>query len=164
MPILHVSLKSMEILAEMTADVANNRRSFTVVLLHVVIQGLLYFELLATCVTRVVIVARMQPDVMILQGALIITLVFAYAAFVYLLPVILLNVGVQITAKAEGFWTIGAFVPVLLQMLGEVALFQELAMTVIAFYIRCLPFSQSILFGYDPRTKSLSRLIRFYVF
>lgn len=156
MPILHVSLESVEVLAEMTTDVAYDRRSFTMVLFYVVIQGLFYFKLLAACIACVVIVARMQPDVVILQGAFVVALVFAQAALVHLLPMVLFDVGDQITPKAEGLRAIGAFVPMLLQVLGEVALLQELAATVVALYIHSLPFNRSILFDYDPRTKDLS--------
>lgn len=154
--ILHMSLKSVEVLAEVTANVAHDRRSFAMVLLHVMIQGLLYLELLAARVARVVVVARMQPNVVILQGTLVVALVLAHAAFVHLLPMILLDVGDQITPKAEGFRAIGAFVPVLLKVLGEVALLQELAATVIALYTRRFPSSWSTLLGYGPRTKLLS--------
>lgn len=160
MPIFHVSLESVKILAEVTADVAHDRRSFAVVLLHVVIQGLLYFELLAARIARVIVIARVQPNVMILQGAFVVALVLAHAALVHLLLMILLDVGDQITSEAEGLRAVGAFVPMLLQMLGKVALFQEFAATVIALYVCRLFSSRSIFLSYDPRTKLLSRQIR----
>lgn len=155
MPVLHVSLEGVEVLAEVTADVAHDRRGFAVILLHVVIQGLLYLELLAARVARVIVIARVQPNVVILQGTFVVAFVLAHAALIHLLSMILVDVGDQVTPKAEGLRAVGAFVPVLLQMLGEVALLQELAATVIALYARRLSSSRSILL--DPRTKLLSR-------
>ena len=58
MSIFHVGLEGVEVFTEMTADVAHNRRSFTVILLHMVIQSFFYFELLAARIARVVVVAR----------------------------------------------------------------------------------------------------------
>lgn len=163
-PILHMSLEGVEVLAEVTADIAHYRRSFAVILLHMVIQGLFYLELLAARVARVIIVACVQSDVVILEGAFVVALVFAHAALVHLLSMILLDVGDQITPKTESLWAIGAFVPMLLQMFGEIALLQELAATVIAFYTRHLLSSWSILFNYDPRINLLFCEIRIYLF
>lgn len=155
MPVLHVSLEGVEVLAEVTADIAHDRRSFAMILFHVMIQGLLYLELLAARVARVVVVVCVQPDVVILQGTFVVALVFAHVAFVHLLLMILLDVRDQITPKAKGLRAVGAFVPMLFQMLGEVALLQELATTMIALYARLLS-GRSVLFSSDPRNKLLS--------
>lgn len=154
----------MEVFAEVTADVAHDRRSFAVILLHMVIQGLLYLELLAARVARVVVVACVQSDIVILESAFVVALVLAHAALVHLLPMVLLDVRDQITPKTEGLWAVGAFVSMLLQMFGEIAFLQELAATVIALYTRRLLSSWSILFSYDPRTKLLSCEIGIYLF
>lgn len=94
-PVLDVGLEGVQVLAEVTANVADDRRRAAMVLLHVVVQRLLDLELLAAGVARVVVAARVQPYVVILQGALVVALVLAYAALVHLLLlllVILLNV------------------------------------------------------------------------
>lgn len=143
----------MKVLAEVTTNVTYDRWSFTVILLYMVIQSLLYLKLLAACITRVIVVARMQPDVVILQGTLVIALVLAHAALVHLLSMILFDMGDQITPKAEGFRAVSAFVPMLLQVFGKIAFLQEPAATVIAFYARRLSSSRSILFSL--RTKGL---------
>lgn len=91
--VLHVGFEGVKIFTEMTADVAHDWRCFAVILLHVMIQGFLDLELLAAGFTCVIVVVRVQSDVVILQGALVVTLVLAHAALVHLLSMIPLDVG-----------------------------------------------------------------------
>jgi len=97
MPVLHVRLQRVEVLAEVPAHVAHDWRRTAVILLHVMVQGLLDLELLAAGITRVVVIARVQPDIVVLQGALVVTLVLADAALVHLLTMIPLDVSNQVT-------------------------------------------------------------------
>lgn len=117
--------------------------------------------MLAANVARVIVVARVQSDVVIFQSALVIALVFAHAAFVHLLSMIPLDMRDQITPKTKGLRAIGALVSVLFQVLGEIALLQEFAATVIAFYTRRLISGRPILFGYNSRTR-FSRQVYVY--
>lgn len=156
--VLHMGFESVKVLAEMTADVTHDWRCFAVILLHVMIQGLLDLELLAASVARVIVVARVQSDVVILQSALVVALVLAHAALVHLLSMIPLDMGDQVTPKTEGLRAIDALVSVLFQVLGEVALLQEFAATVVALYTRRLLSGRSILFGYNSRTRFLRRV------
>lgn len=64
--VLHVGFEGVEILTEMTADVAHDRRCFAVILLHVMIQGFLDLELFTAGLARVIVVVRVQSDVVIL--------------------------------------------------------------------------------------------------
>lgn len=132
MPVLHVGLQSVEILAEVAAHVAHYRRCVAVVLLHVMVQRFLYLELLAARVAGEIVIARVQTDVVVLQGTFVVALVLAYAAIVHLASMDLLHVGGQVTAKPESLRAIGTLVLVLLQVLGQIALLEELAPTVVA--------------------------------
>lgn len=130
--VLHVGLQSVEILAEMAADVAHYWRCIAVVLLHVMIQRFLYLELLAAGVAREIVVGRVQADVVVLQGAFVVALVLANATIVHLASMDLFHVRGQVSTKSESFRAIRTFVLVLLQVLGQVTLLEELASTVVA--------------------------------
>lgn len=131
--VLHVGLQRVQIFTEMTANVAHYGRCVAVILFHVVIQRFLDFELLAASVAGEVVAGRVQTDVMVLQGAFVVALVLANAAIVQLTAVNLFHVRGQVSTKPECLRTVGAFVTVFLQVLGQVALLQELASTVVAF-------------------------------
>lgn len=147
-----MGFESVEVLAEVTADVAHDRRSSAVILFHMVIQSFLNLEFLAAGVACIVVIARVQSNVVILQGALIVALVLAHAALVHLLSMILLDVGDQESPAAESLRTIGAPVPVLLQMFGEIALLQKSATTMIALHTSRFSSSRPILFVYNLQT------------
>jgi len=97
MPVLHMRLQRVEVLAEVAAHVAHDWRRAAVILLHVMVQGLLDLELLAAGIARVVVIARVQPDIVVLQSTLVVTLVLAHAALVHLLTMIPLDVSNQVT-------------------------------------------------------------------
>lgn len=130
--VLHMGLQRVEILAEMAAHVAHYWRCVAVVLFHVMIQRFLYLELLAARVAREIVVARVQTNIMVLQGTFVVALVLANAAIVHLASMDLLHVGGQVSAKSESFRAIRTLVLVLLQVLGQVTLLEELASTVVA--------------------------------
>lgn len=130
--VLHMGLQSVEILAEMAADVAHYWRCIAVVLFHVMIQRFLYLELLATSVAREIVVARVQTDVVVLQGTFVVALVLANAAIVHLASMDLFHVRGQVSTKPESFRAIRTLVLVLLQMFSQIALLEELASTMVA--------------------------------
>ena len=134
-PVLHVSLQRVKILAEMAANVAHYRRRVAVILLHVMVERFLDLELFAARVAGEVVAGRVQANVVVLQRAFVVALVLANAAVVHLTPMDLLDVGGQVSAKPERLRTVGAPVPVFLQMLGQVALLQELSSTVVALQV-----------------------------
>lgn len=131
-PVLHVGLERVKVLAEVPADVADDRRRVAVVLLHVVVQGLLDLELLAADVAGEIVAVGVQPYVVVLQGALVVALVLAHAAVVHLPPVDLVDVGGQVSTEPERPRAVRALVPVLLQVLREIALVQEPPTTMVA--------------------------------
>lgn len=143
MTILHMRLQGVQVFTEVAAHVADYGRGVTVILLDVMIQGLLDLELLAASVAGEVEVAGVKSYEVVLQGALVLALVVADAALEHLRPVNLLDVRVQVTFQAEGLDTLDTPVPVLLQVLGEVALLEELLSTVIALHARFRPLSTS---------------------
>ena len=73
-PVLHVGLERVKVLAEVPADVADDRRRVAVVLLHVVVQGLLDLELLAADVAGEIVAVGVQPYVVVLQVPLLLLL------------------------------------------------------------------------------------------
>lgn len=162
--VLHVGLEGVQVLAEVAAHVTHDRRRTAMVLLHVMVQRFLDLELLAADIARVVVAAGVQSYVMILQGALIVALVIAHAALVHLLPMILLDVRDQVTLQSEGLRAVGALVPVLLQMLREIALLQKLAPTMVALHARRLPLDRSILLGCESRARRFRGYVRVYLF
>jgi len=153
--VLHMRFESMEVLAKVTANVAHDRRSSAVILFHMMIQSFLDFKLLAAGIARVIVIARVQSNVVILQSALIVALVLAYTALVHLLTMILLDVGDQVTPETESLRTVGAFVSVLLKMFSETAFLEKFTMTMIAFYVSRLSPSRSISFVCNLQTRFL---------
>lgn len=120
--VLHVSLQSVQILTEMSANVADDRRCSAVILFNVMIQRFLDLELFATGIARVIVAAGVQTNVMILEGTLVVALVLAHAALVHLPTMNPLDVGDQVPSKTERFRTVRALVPVLFQVFGQIAL------------------------------------------
>lgn len=130
--VLHVGLQRVEVLAEVAADLADDRRRVAVILLHVVIQRLLYLELLAALVARVLVVARVQPYEVVLQGPLVRAPVVADVALVDSLAMAFVDVGAQLAAESESPRTIRACATVQPQVSDQATLLRVLLTAVVA--------------------------------
>lgn len=99
--ILHVRLDGGHVLAGMSADAADDGRLAAVHLIHVLLQIVFYFELFLANRTGMLEAAGMFPYEMILQGALVVALVFANATGIQERSVNVHDVALQLSLQAE---------------------------------------------------------------
>lgn len=101
MSILHVRLDSGYILAGVSADTADDGWLAAMYLIHVLLQIVLDLELFLTNRARVLKAAGVLSYKMILQGAFVVALVFAYTTWVQKRSVNLLDVAFQVPFQTE---------------------------------------------------------------
>lgn len=104
----------MQVLALVTADVAHYRWISAVHLIDMLLKIVLYFERLAAEFTRELVVVRMLPDKVILQGPLLVALIVADAALVHLRPVNFFHMNFELPFQSVSLRARFALVSVLL--------------------------------------------------